>query len=216
MKNDLVSTLEHALANRTCLPAVSPLAHGDSCGHALLLYDHDRTFYDAAAGFLNAALHRGDTVTVTLTREGRAGVAQRLSGYNWDIDRLKRDDRYLEFDSVDTLSRVMRNGYVDGDALAEGLDDVERRHLASSRGPEARVTACGALSPLLCREGNFDAAIELERIGTRLLRGRPFLLLCAYSLDCLPQGEARKLLPRVCAEHAYVSGVGAGVWARAR
>jgi CheY-like chemotaxis protein len=216
MKTDLVSTVEHALANRTCLPAVSPLACGDSCGHALLLYSHERTFFDASADFLSAALLRGDTVALPLSESGREGIARRIRDHGWDLDRLRNERRYVEFDSVEGASHVLRDGRVDVEYLSGFFDLLEETRLASPRGPQSRLTLCGAIAPLLCAAGKFEAALEVERTWDDLSRGRPYLTLCAYPLDCLQSGDVRAVLKSVCAEHAYVSDAGAGVWARAR
>jgi hypothetical protein len=214
MKNDLVSTLEHALANRVCLPAVSPLAAGDSCGHALLLYKHEPAFFDAVAGFLSAALHRDDVVALTLTETARDRVAQRLRNQGWDLDRLRTECQYLEFDSIEAASSLVRNGRLDMDYVDGVFDSFEQQRLASKRGAQSRLTFCGSIAPLLAAAGSVDAAAELERAWGDRTRGLPYLTLCAYALDSLRGGEARARLQSVCAAHTYVSDAGAGVWAR--
>ena len=67
------------------------------------------------------------------------------------------------------------------------------------------------MSACLCRHGDFEAALELERIWDHLTRGLPFFTVCSYPIDCFENSEALNLLSNVCdAPSAVTSGTSRG------
>jgi hypothetical protein len=61
------------------------------------------------------------------------------------------------------------------------------------------------MSACLCRNGDFEAALELERIWDELTRGLPFFTVCIYPIDCFENSEALNLISNVCAAHSAVA-----------
>jgi hypothetical protein len=66
-------------------------------------------------------------------------------------------------------------------------------------------TIVGDISASLCRNGDFEAALELERIWNDLTRALPFFTVCSYPIDCFKNSEALNLLSKVCAAHSAVT-----------
>jgi hypothetical protein len=99
----------------------------------------------------------------------------------------------------------MRKGLPDVDLLAELVDAVERSRLAFADRPNSRVTIFGELSVLLCRSGNAEGAIQLERLWNRLTSPLQFLTLCGYPVQCFQDTGDPDLFSKVCAEHWAVS-----------
>ena len=205
IRQDLVCALKHAVADQFLMTQISPLAAADRGGHAVLFYSHEPAFYDEAARYLATALARGDSIALTLTEPDRKGIGRRLSDEGWDLNELERQRRYLEFDSEEALAQVMRRGSVDEDHLAEMIDSMERARLASSLGPQSRLTFCGAVAPLLCRDGKPELAIQVERAWDALTGTLPFLSVCAYPLEYLTANTPPEFFAHICAEHSVVS-----------
>ena len=53
--------------------------------------------------------------------------------------------------------------------------------------------------------GDFEAAMELERIWSQLTRALPFFTVCGCPIDCFEHSDARNQLSTVCAEHSAVT-----------
>ena len=87
--------------------------------------------------------------------------------------------------------------------MIHGLD---RLRLAAPNGPRGRLTIVGDLTVALCRNGDFEAALELERIWNELTRSLPFSTVCVYPTDCFARSEAGlHLLSTLCAAHSAVT-----------
>ena len=98
----------------------------------------------------------------------------------------------------------MHDGRPDKERLAEFAHGLERRRLAVPNGPRGRLTILGDMTVSLCRNGNFEAALELERIWNELTYAASFSTVCSYPIECFEHSEARHLLSNVCAAHSAV------------
>lgn len=113
--------------------------------------------------------------------------------------------QYVVLDAAESLSQFMRDGRPDADCLADVVGGLDRLRLSSARGPQSRLTIFGEMAVLLCRNGNVEAAVEVERIWSDLTRTLSFLTVCSYPIECFQDEGSRKLFPIVCAEHGAVS-----------
>ena len=57
---------------------------------------------------------------------------------------------------------------------------------------------------VLCRNGDIEAAIEVERIWDDLTSGLPWFTVCSYPVDCFER-VGTELFGRVCAAHSAVA-----------
>ena len=122
-----------------------------------------------------------------------------------DLAMLSERGQYVVEDSALALSRVMVDGRPDRARLAEIINGLDQLRLTFQKGPSGRLTIFGDMSVTLCRNGNFEAALELERIWTELTRALPFFSVCSYPNACFEDSEARNQLPNVCKEHSAVT-----------
>jgi hypothetical protein len=100
---------------------------------------------------------------------------------------------------------VMHDRRPDKERLAEMIHGLDRWRAAAPNGPRGRLTIFGDMPMSLCRNGDFAAALELERIWNELTRGLAFFTVCSYPIDCFDHSEARNHLPNLCAEHSAVT-----------
>jgi len=98
----------------------------------------------------------------------------------------------------------MHGGHPDRDSLTEMVDGLERTRVAWANRPDCRLTMVGDLNVSLCRNGDFEAAIEVERIWDDLTSGLPLFTVCSYPVDCFERVET-ELFGRVCAVHSAVT-----------
>ena len=92
-------------------------------------------------------------------------------------------------------------GRIDAGRIAAIVDDLERSRLAASA---SHLTIVGEMAALLCRDGNPEAALQLERVWDELTRRRPFLTVCFYSTECFSERGDSEFFSGICAPHSAV------------
>ena len=202
LHTDLVSAIDHALDGRFFVPSLTSLATTGR-NHTAQFHMNDQNFLDGAARFAGEVLRSGEPFVVLGLPEMRNGIAQRLSENGTDLRSMVADGRYVEVDVRESLSQFMRGGMPDAARIDEIVAALEDRRAA--RGPQTRLTLLGNMAGTLCRDGNFEAAIELEQIWEDRTRNLPFFTVCHYSADCFQEPKGRELFPKVCAEHGAVT-----------
>jgi DcmR-like sensory protein len=205
---DLISAIDHALAGRLFLPSLTSLSTLAGSRHAVQVYANQSDFVDQVSQVVNATLRSREPVVLVASEATRHGVAERLQARRVNLAELAEREQYVAIDSALSLSQVMRDGRPDEDRVAEMIDGLDRRRLTFPKGPRARLTIVGDMSALLCRNGHFEAALELERMWDELTRALPFFTVCGYPMECFEHAEARSQLPNICARHSAVSHAG--------
>jgi len=204
---DLVSAVERVLAGQLFLPSLNSLFAIDESptGHVVQFHVDERALVESVSGFLNQALRRGDVVWVAFTAPIRAGLAQRLRGYGWNVGELGSHGSYRATDAVESLSSILRNGRPDAAHMADMVADIERARVSGPRGSGSRLTLVGDIAAHLILKGNLDAAMELEHQWSDLTRSLPFLSVCCYPTPSFAEDTNGHLIPQLCAEHHAVT-----------
>ena len=205
MEADLTRALHHALAGRSFLPSLSSLSTmaGDAGAHTLHFRASDDSVHDDVVEVLLAALARGEMTVVIGTAGLRASIANGLNAAGCDVAAMQAKGNYLEFDAAGALSQVIRNGRPDRGALSKMVDDLERLRLAPTPLKRSRLTILGEMSGLLMRDGDLDAAVEVEHTWSDLTRTLPYFTICSYPWRTL-RPEQEQVWAAVCAEHSAV------------
>jgi DNA-binding NarL/FixJ family response regulator len=205
---DLISAIDHALAGRLFLPSLTSLSTVAGSRHVVQFHSNDSHFLDEVSQLVGATLRSGEQVVLVVSEATRIGVAQRLQARQMNLAVLAEREQYVAHDSALALSHVMHDGRPDKERLAEIIHGLDRLRLAVPNGPRGRLTIFGDMTVSLCRNGNFEAALELERIWNELTRALPFFTVCSYPIECFEHSDARNVLRHVCAEHSAVSHTG--------
>jgi len=201
---DLISAIDHALAGRLFVPSLTSLSAVAGSRHIVQFRDNDSHYLDEISQLVGATLRSGEQVVIVTSEANLTGVAQRLGARQINVAMLAERGQYVTQDSGLALSHVMRHGGADKERLAEVVHGLERLRLAAPNGP-GRLTIVGDMTVSLCRNGDFEAALEFERIWNELTRALPFFTVCSYPIDCFEHEDARNQLPNVCAEHSAVT-----------
>jgi len=202
---DLISAIEHALAGRLFVPSLTSLSTVAGSRHAVQFHNNDSHFLDEVSQLVAATLRSGEQVVIVTNEATRTGVAQRLQARQIDLATLAARGQYVAQDSALALSHVMHEGRLDKERVAEMIHALDLLRLAVPNGPRGRLTLVGDMAACLCRDGDFEAALELERIWNDLTRALPFFTVCTYPIDCCENSEALNLLSNVCAAHSAVT-----------
>ena len=203
--SDLTPALHYALAGRQYLPSLTPLVMTGAVTHAVQFCGDDSSGLDGAAVVLSRALHRGDTIATVLIESNRDAVALRMKERGWNLAELGQQGRYLVFDAEEAATRVMRAGRPHLDSIAEMVAALESARIASAAGPRSQLVLIGEIAAVLCRRGNPEAALELERLWDELTRSLPILTICTYPTACFDRDGGPGFVARVAAHHAVIS-----------
>ena len=82
---DLISAIDHALAGRLFLPALTSLSAVAGSQHAVQFYANENLFLDEMSRLVGARLRSGDRVILVTSEERRNGVAQRLQARQMNL-----------------------------------------------------------------------------------------------------------------------------------
>jgi DNA-binding NarL/FixJ family response regulator len=202
---DLISAIDHALAGRLFVPSLTSLSTVAGSRHTVQFHANDRHFLDEVSQLVGATLRSGEQVVIVTSEATRIGVAQRLQARQMNLAMLAERGQYVEQDSALALSHVMHDGRPDKERFAEIIHGLDLLRLAAPNGPRGRLTIFGDMTVSLCRNGDFEAALEIERIWNELTRPLPFFTVCGYPIDCFEHSAAGNQLASVCAEHSAVT-----------
>ena len=204
---DLIDAIEHALAGRLFVPSLTSLSAVAGGRHTAHFYGDESDFLDNVSELVGATLRSGDPVVMITSEATRSGVAQRLGARHMDLALFAERGQYVEQDSALALTQVMHDGRPDERRLAEMMHGLERLRLAAPNGPHSRLTIFGDMTVALCRNGAFEAALEIERIWHELTRPIPFFTVCSYPIEWFQHSAGRNQRARLSAEHSAVTAI---------
>ena len=172
--------------------------------HEVAFYADDASFADGFARFVKPHLKSGNSLIVIVTQQHRASVLARLRAEAVDLATAIHGGRYLEVDSVDTLSKFMAGDMPDESRLMRVATDLVMQAAAARQSKDHRVAICGELAPVLLEQGNVEGAIRVEQLFDKIVRTHDIDLLCGYLSSTFQPRESNQAFERVCAEHSAV------------
>ncbi|HUR49562.1 MAG TPA: MEDS domain-containing protein [Acidimicrobiales bacterium] len=154
------------------------LLSGVETGHVVHFYDHEDNLARAAADFLGAGLAKEAPALVVATPSHAAAIAAVLEAGGIDVASARAAQLYLELDAQDLLSHFTIDGAIDPALFHATVPPV----IDGLRGRAVQpVRAYGEMVDLLWRQGNVQAAHDLEILWNSIGAGRDFGLFCGYS-----------------------------------
>jgi DNA-binding NarL/FixJ family response regulator len=215
---DLIDAIAHAVAGRLFLPTVTSLSRVGDSRHAVQFHASDSTYLDEVSRLAGATLRSGEQFVLACSEATCRGVAERLNARQMDLALLADRGLYVAEDSERSLSRVMDGRRPDKDRLTDMVGELEQMRLAGPNGPHGRLTLFGDMAVWLCRDGNLEAALELERLWDEQTRALPIFTICAYPIECFAHPHSRNLFGNVCGAHSAVVQTGNFLhrWSEAR
>jgi hypothetical protein len=168
-----------------------------------MYYSHHHEWCDQAAGLVQTALTRGDSVALIGLANTLDGVAKRLTAHGFDSAQAVADGRYVMADAEDALQQLLCDGRPDARRVAASTQSLEETRLATS-GPGSRMTIIGEIAVCL-RPDQRDEVLSIERLWNEMTGERTFLTVCGYSMERFhaDKGDGRPW-PSLCAEHGAV------------
>jgi PAS domain S-box-containing protein len=170
-------------------------------GHFVRFYDNDAMLLDEVAAFVDQALHVQGKAIVIATPEHRAALVQRVDALAQAQHRSVAAGQVVWLDAAATLAAFMVDGWPDRQRFGEVVGSA----VAAACAAGDRVHAFGEMVALLCARGQYDAALQLERMWNELTDSLGFSLFCAYPWSLFPTARLKNAFQQVCAahDHAY-------------
>ena len=170
--------------------------------HVIQAYDTEEIFIEALAGFVNTGIQVGDCCVVIVTPEHLEMLNGYLRSYGASIDTLMAEDRYIPVNAQELLSQMMVEGSVDEHLFANATAPIFER----CRNTKAWIRAGGEMVGMLVGQGNWSAAIQLERLWNKLHQQDKFSIFCGYA-NSIFEKASRPQVDLIYAEHTkMISG----------
>jgi hypothetical protein len=162
------------------LPRVAPSKSPANHAHAVQFYNSESTLYSTAATFLSEGLILGQPALILATPAHREGILEQLYERLVDCECAIRDGDLVLLDAQATLDLFMVDERPHADLFHENVGRLVRQVLHGRKRTVLR--AYGEMVDLLWRQGQAEAAIELEVLWNKLALSFDFALLCGYAM----------------------------------
>ncbi len=174
--------------------------------HEVFFYSDHVRLLNEFSHFVGAALKAGDAVVVVATEWYRNSLSL-LHAADSQIGTAIEQGRYIAFGAAETLQTLMVNDRPDPVSFVKAVGDLITTAAKAVKGKHPRVAVYGECAPLLCAQGNQEAAIGVERLWNGLGKTHDLDIVCDVDLLCgYPVGSfhgehGSQVVQRICAEH---------------
>jgi hypothetical protein len=168
--------------------------------HCVYFYEDGDLLRDEVARYISAALNRGHTGIVIARVSFRRRLALELNKHRRDQPVSNQYGTLIALDAQETLDKFMVAGWPHQGKFDRVVGDLVERCISGGE----EVAAYGEMVGLLCEQGNFDAAVHLEKLWNDLLGKRRFSLICGYSAGLFTSPAGRASYKHLCDAHHKV------------
>lgn len=171
--------------------------------HVVDFYRDDSHLAESACESIAAALRDGESVIALATPLHLQLLNQRLLQRGIDVAAFCRDDRYIFMNAV-PFANMIGSGSIDRSKFMPAAESwLERAELAAANGSK-KISVFGEVVGLLTTAGNFDAAMQLERLWSEIAQKRSLSLHCAYPASYFQGNENSPEYATLCAQHSSI------------
>ena len=196
-------TLENCHPGDDPAPDRARKANGAS-NHSVHFYTKEVSLENVVANFIGDALKAGNAAVVVATEPHRHNLLLRLRTLGLDIEALEQQGRHISLDTTDALSAFMVDGLLDSARYVELFGNVITKAANAVRKQGCRVVVFGECVDLLLKQGNTEAAIQVEKLASQLAKQYNIEILCGYSLTDVQGLQRTDKFERICEEHSAV------------
>jgi signal transduction histidine kinase len=162
--------------------------------HSVQFYDSDDYLCRLVAEFVADGIRAGEPAVIIATEAHRRGVATELRSLGIDPGTITM------LDARETLETFVAGPMPDEARFRSTIGGV----LETLQTSRARIRAYGEMVDLLWRDGNPEAAVQLEEYWNGLGGLYSFSLLCAYPMGNFYKESHGRMFEEVCRTHTRV------------
>ncbi len=179
----------------------SPAAWADVNPHSHLVqfYEDDGFLIDSLTHWFADGFSIGDSFAYIGTESHRISLEKRLAARGIDLDKLRKEGRFICRDASQVLSTFMVDEWPDEALFTRAIEGVLGQ---VTKARDLRVF--GEMVALLWADGNRQAAVRLEEMWNTFMKTHALALCCAYPLHSFGSDADASLFLKVCAQHAPV------------
>jgi CheY-like chemotaxis protein len=188
---------------KAIMPAAPPSTLNRPRRHEAGFYSDDVHLVDGFAEFISSAVAAGNASIVVATASHRQKLVAALRVKGVDVDAAARDGRYISLEAGEILSKFMDNEILDAERLLKITTQLISDAAHAVKQTNGKVFACGEGAPLLCAQGNVDAALRVEQLWDNLAETRDVEVFCGYPMNVF-QGTRGRFFEAICEKHTVV------------
>jgi len=179
----------------------SPAAWSDVNPHSHLVqfYEDDGFLIDSLTHWFADGLSAGDSCAYIGTESHRISLEKHLAARGVDLDKLRKEGRFVCRDASQVLSTFMVDEWPDEARFTRAIESVL---CLVTKPSELRVF--GEMVALLWAAGSRQAAVRLEEMWNTFMKTHALALCCAYPLHSFGSDADASLFLKVCAQHTPV------------
>ncbi len=162
-------------------------------------YENDGYLVRSVAQFVREGLVCGDYTAIVVTAAHKRAIERELKRDGLDLERFKKQGRYVAVDAAQCLLTLTENGQFD---MAKAEELVTQVFASVPAGSCLR--SFGEMVALMCESGLTAEAIQVEALWERASRERKCHLLCGYSIDSFPGAAHTASFSGICSHHSHV------------
>lgn len=171
-----------------------------SSEHFVQFYESDGFIVMAVAEYLIHGFKSGETCIVAATGEHLTEIERIITAFGFNLEAARAAGRYISLDAVETLSKFMVRDMPDAARFAKVIGGLVKKAVKSGTG----IRIFGEMVSVLCLDGNYAAAIALEKLWNGLRDEHPFTLFCGYPLAEIKHESPDACMQAICSSHAHV------------
>jgi signal transduction histidine kinase len=168
--------------------------------HIVQFYETDEFLVSTVGEYMIAGLEAGEPCIVIATTAHRGGLEERLQAAGVDLPAAIAAGRYVALDALELLASFRHDGVLVGDAVHATLGAIIDQ---VGRGGRC-VRIFGEMVALLCADGDYAGAQQLEEFWNELQRRYSFSLFCGYPMGSFAGEPLAAPLAGLCAAHTRV------------
>ena len=172
--------------------------------HEVGFYSDDPSLLDHLTQLVRAAFKAGNAVIVIASKSRRDSLLRGLQAEGAEIDAVIDRGGYIALDAAEMLAAIMQKGKPDRARFLKLFGNLIEKTAEGQKGRPAHVTMFGECAPLLCAEGNPEAAILVEKFVNQLVKEYDVDILCMYPLGGLQDKMTSDIRERIRAEHSAI------------
>lgn len=168
--------------------------------HLVQVYDDEKAFLNTLEGFARTGFLGGESVIIIATKDHIRALDTRLRSHHFDIEQLRKEERYISIDADLWLDQLLVNNWPEENRFSHLVTEVIVR--ARGYGKQRKIRAFGEIVAVLWSRGHAGATIYLEHLWNQLHNTRNFTLFCAYPKSGF--GGSHDAIQAICKTHSKV------------